>query len=174
MKSNVRQNDSDVKIKDVAAVADRMVWAGRMPTVDSISKELNAGNIDRVRQCLTLWKAGYNHRHAEKTPITDFPPEVQPLVQAFEKRVTALEAKLKAQSPEALTQRNLLAQVNERQAAQIDALVLALADAEVKIADQDKRLSSLRKQIGFQQQALAKAKRRNGGAERAPAPSNDP
>lgn len=170
MNSKVRQNNPEVKIKEVVAVADRMAWTGRLPTVDSISEELNTANIDRVRQCLTLWKVRHNPGEVEKTQISDFPPEVQHfLMEAFEKRVAAMEAKLNAQAPEALAQRDMLATVNEQQAAQIEALVLALADAEVKIADQDKRLSSLRKQIGFQQQALAKAKRRNGGTERAPA-----
>lgn len=174
MKSKVSQNDSDVKIKDVTAVADRMVWTGRLPTVDSISEELNTGNIDRVRQCLTLWKLRHNPGEVKKTHITDFPPEVQHyLTEAFEKRVAELETRLKGQFSKALAQRDMLVKVNERQAAQIDALVRALADAEVKVADQDKRISGLRKQINFQQQALVKAKRRSGRGERDPALSSD-
>lgn len=64
--------------------------------------------------------------------------------------------------------------VNERQAAQIEALLQALADAEVKIADQEKRILSLKKQIGFQQMALTKAKRRTGKQEQGPALSTNP
>jgi hypothetical protein len=175
MKNKVKQNDSDVRIQDVAAAADRMLWTGRLPTVDSISEALNTGDIDRVRQCLTMWKVRHNPGEAKKTRITDLPPEAQYyLMEAFEKKVAELETRLKARFSEALAQREMLAEVNERQAAQIDALLTALADAEAEIADRDKRISGLRKQISFQQQALVRAKRRSAGAEPDPALSKEP
>ena len=156
MEGKIRRNDPDVKIEAVMAAADRMVWTGRL---------FNTENIDSVRQCLALWKARRNPAQVENIHIAALSPEVREFpMEAFEKRVTSLEEKLEARSSHVLADEDLLVKVNERQAAQIEALMLALSDAEGKITDQEKRIRSLRKQIGFQQQALAKAKRRIGGA----------
>jgi len=139
---------ADVTFNDVAAIADRMVWTGRLPTVNAIHDELHGGSLEKVRQCFTLWKAGYNHIQAEKTHISDLPPELQHLLaEAFEKRIAALRAKLNAESAEIRVERDRLAKVNEQLTAQIKVLMSALGDAEVKIADQNKRISMLKKEI---------------------------
>lgn len=78
--TKVKSNHSGLDFNDVAAVADRMVWTGRLPTVSAICEELNAACIDRVRQCFVLWKAGYNHIQAQKTHIADLPSELQHLL----------------------------------------------------------------------------------------------
>ncbi len=162
-----KRSSVNVSFEDVAAVADRMVWTGKLPTADAICEELNARSIDRVRQCLTLWKAGYNHIHAEnhihggKTRIAHITPELEHLVsEVFEGRITALKAKLKAEYAEIRIDRDRLVKVNEQQAAQIEALMLALGDAEVKIADQARRISRLKTEIAAGRDALAKAEQR--------------
>jgi hypothetical protein len=163
--TKVRPDHPDLDFNDVAAVADRMVWTGRPPTVSAICEELNTACIDRVRQCFALWKAGYNHSHAQKTHILDLPSEFQHLLaEGFERRIIASEAKLKAECAEIRADRDRLAKINEHKDAQIQALMLALGDAEVKIADQARRISRLRKGIAEGRDALRKAEQRTGYA----------
>lgn len=165
LKGKVKPNHTDIRFKDLAAIADHMLCTGRLPTVNMIDSNLKTGNTEKMAQSLTLRRAWHNHGQAPKTQITDFRPGVQHLVaEAFEKRVTALAAKLDAQSQKARAEREMLVNANARQAAQIEALVLALADAEVQIADQDKRILRLKKQIALEREAMAGAEQpiRNG------------
>jgi len=140
-----------------------MVWTGKPPTVSAICEQLNTGCTDRVRQCFTLWKAGYNHIHAQKTHIADLPSELQHLLaEAFERRVSALKAKLEAECATIRIERDRLLKMNEQKNAQIEALMLALGDAEVKIADQSRRISRLRKEIAERCDASGKAEQKIG------------
>ena len=155
----IKSSQADVNFNDVAAVADRMVWTGRPPTVSAICEELSTRSIDRVCQCFSLWEAEHNPAGAEKTHIADMPSELQHLLaDAFERRVTALRAKLKAECAEIRADRDRLAKVNEQKDTQIMALTLALGDAEVKIADQARRISRLKKEIAIGRDPLAKVK----------------
>ena len=153
--TKAKPNHGDISFNHVAAVADRMVWTGRLPTLNAICEELNVRSINKkVGQYFALWKAGHNHARVEKTHIADLPPELQHLLaEAFERRVTALTAKLNAESAEIQVDRDRLVKVNEQQAAQIEALMLSLGDAEVKIADQERRISRLKKEIAAERDA---------------------
>jgi chromosome segregation ATPase len=135
-----------------------------------MSEELNAWKIDCIRQCQALWEIARNPGQVAKTPIA----EQDFLLEAFEKKVSALEAELKTRLAEILAEKKMLVQANERLAGQTEILTAALAAAEMKIGEQGKRISSLKKQITFQLQALTKAKRRTAGAERDHTPSPDP
>jgi chromosome segregation ATPase len=161
----VKPNHLDLDFNSVAAIADRMAWTGRLPTLSAICEELHVQSIDRVKQYFELWKARYSSDGAEKTHIADMSPEFKHLLaDAFEKRVIALKAKLNAECAEIRIDRDRLAKINERKDAQIQALMLALGDAEVKIADQERRISRLKNQITVERDAMAKAGQRIGGA----------
>jgi hypothetical protein len=134
----VKPNHADIDFNDVVVVADNILRAGRLPTLNAICEALGMRDIEKVRQYFTLWKAGHGHTRTEKTHIADLPLELQYLLaEAFERRVIALTAKLNAQFSEIQVDRDRLLKINEEQAAQIQALMLALGEAETRIADQD-------------------------------------
>jgi chromosome segregation ATPase len=154
----VKPNHSNIHFNSVAAVADRMVWTGRLPSLNSICEELHVQSTDRINQYFELWKARYSSNGVEKTHIADLSSDLKHLLaEAFEKRVIALKAKLNAECAEIRVGRDRLAKINEQKDAQIQALMLALGDAEVKIADQERRISRLRKEIAVKRDASAKA-----------------
>lgn len=156
-----KSNREDISFSEVAAVADRMVWTGKVPTVNAICEDLNTDRIDRVRQCFALWKAGYNHIQARKTHIADLPPELQHMLnESFESQISALKARLEAECEELRRERDRLAKINEQKDAQIMALTLALGDAEVKIADQVRRISRLKNEAAGECGARAKTEER--------------
>jgi uncharacterized coiled-coil protein SlyX len=157
----VKPNGENIDFNDVAAVADRMVWTGRLPTLEAICEELNVRNTDKVGQYFALWRTGHGHNQSEKTHIADLPPELQHLLaEAFERRVASLTAKLNAESAEIQIDRDRLVKINEQQAAQITALMRALGDAEAKIANQEKRIAGLRKEIAAERDAHVKTEQR--------------
>jgi len=80
----------------------------------------------------------------------------------FERRITALRARLKAECAEIRADRDRLAKIKEQKDSQIQALMLALGDAEVKIADQSRRISRLRKEIAERCDASGKAEQKIG------------
>ena len=159
--NKVKPNHADINFNDVAAVADRMVWTGRLPTLSAICEELNVRSTGKVGQYFAMWKAAHSHNQSDKTHIADLPSELQHLLaEAFEKRVAALTAKLNAESAEIQVDRDRLVKINEQQAARIQALMLALGDAEVKIADRDRRISSLKKEIAAERDAHVRTEQR--------------
>jgi chromosome segregation ATPase len=157
----VKPKDVDINFRDVAEVADRLVWTGRLPTLSAICEELHVQSTDKVKQYFELWKTPSGSNGAEKTHIADLPSELKHLLaEAFERRVIALRAKLNAESAEIRVDRDRLAKINEQKDAQIEALMLALGDAEVKIADQARRISRLKIEMAVERNALAKAEQR--------------
>ena len=157
----VKPNHSNINFNSVAAVADRMVWTGRLPSLCAICEELHVRSTDRVMQYFQLWKARYSSDGVQKTHIADLSSELKHLLaEAFEKRVIALRAKLKAESAEIRVDRDRLVKINEQKDAKIEALMLALGDAEVKIADQARRISRLKNEMAVERNALAKAEQR--------------
>jgi hypothetical protein len=157
----VKPNHSNIHFNSVAAVADRMVWTGRLPSLNSICEELHVQSTDRINQYFELWKARYSSNGVEKTHIADLSSELKHLLaEAFERRVTALKAKLKAENTEIRVDRDRLAKINEQKDAKIEALMLALGDAEVKIADQARRICRLKNDVAVGRDALAKAEKR--------------
>ncbi len=161
-KVKVKSNHADMDFNDVAAVADRMASDRKTPELElDFCDELTVRNIDEVGHNFASRKAGQGHVRAEKTHITDLPSELQHLLaDAFERRVTASKEKLKAESAEIRVDRDRLVKVNEQQGAQIEALMLALGDAEVKIADQARRIARLKNEIAEGRAALAKSEKR--------------
>ncbi|MGA2402240.1 MAG: DNA-binding protein [Syntrophobacteraceae bacterium] len=160
-KAKVKPGSVNISFEDVAAVADRMVWTGRLPTVSGVCKELNVRSIDKVGQYLALWKAGYSHTRADKMHIVDLSSNLQHLLaEDFERQVIALTAKFRAECAEIRGDRDRLTEVNQQQAAQIEALTAALGDAEVKIAEQAGRIARLKNEIAVGRDALAKAEHR--------------
>lgn len=156
----VKQNHLDINFNTVAAIADRMAWTGRLPTLCAICEELHVQSSDKVEQCFELWKSRYSS-NGEKTHILDLSSELKHLfAEAFERRVIALKAKLNAESTEIRVDRDRLAKVNEQKDAQIQALMLALGDAEVKIADLARRISRLKNQMATERKASAKEEQR--------------
>jgi hypothetical protein len=156
-----KPNHADVGFNDVAAVADRMVWTGRLPTLKAICEELNIRSSDKIGRYFALWKAGHGEARAEKTHIADLPPELQHLLaEAFEKRMTALTARLSAESGETRADRDRLLKINEEQAVRIEALMLALGDAEARIADLNRQVSRLTQEIAAERDAHIKTERR--------------
>jgi hypothetical protein len=146
--TKVKPNHVDADFKDVAAVAHRMVWTGRLPTLNAICEELNVRNTDTVRQYFELWKAGYRHVHADKSHIVDLPSGLKHLlVDDFERRVSASKAKLDAECSEIRVERDRLAMVNEQRASQIQTLNAALMDAESKVDEQTRRIAMLEIEI---------------------------
>jgi len=163
----IKPRHQEINFKDVAAVADLMVWTGRLPTVSAICEELGARSIDRVRQCFELWKAGYNHIHAEKTHIADLPSELQHLLSdAFEQRAAASKAKLDAELAEIQAQRDRLLIVAEQHAAQIRQLNAALMDAVSKVDEQAKRIAMLENAIASGRDIRTKLEPRSKDASR--------
>jgi hypothetical protein len=163
----VKQNHSDLNFNTVAGIADRMAWTGRPPTLCGICEELHVESTDEVMQYFELWKARYSSDGVEKTHIADLSSELKHLLaEAFEKRVIALRAKLKAESAEIRVDRDRLAKINEHKDAKIEALMLALGDAEVKIADQARRISRLKNEVAVGRDALAKAEQGSGSCGR--------
>jgi transposase len=157
----VKPNHLDLNFNTVAAIADRMVWTGRPPTLCAICEELHVQSTDEVDQYFELWKTRYCCNGVEKTHIADLSSELKHLLaETFEKRVIALRAKLKAESAEIRVDRDRLAKINEHKDAKIEALMLALGDAEVKIADQARRISRLKNEVAVGRDALAKAEKR--------------
>jgi len=157
----VKPNHSNINFNSVAAVADRMVWTGRLPSLCAICEELHVRSTDRVMQYFQLWKARYSSDGVQKTHIADLSSELKHLLaEAFEKRVISLKAKLNAECAEIRVDRDRLAKINEQKDAQIQALMLALGDAEVKIADQARRISRLKNEMAVERNALAKAEQR--------------
>ncbi|MGA2226594.1 MAG: hypothetical protein ABSH41_19320 [Syntrophobacteraceae bacterium] len=157
----VKANHSNIDFNSVAAVADRMVWTGRLPSLNSICGELHVQSSDEVNQYFELWKTRYCCNGVEKTHIADLSSELKHLLaEAFEKRVIALRAKLKAESAEIRVDRDRLVKINEQKDAKIEALMLALGDAEVKIADQARRISRLKNEVAVGRDAVAKAEQR--------------
>ncbi|HYA42542.1 MAG TPA: hypothetical protein VEF34_14635, partial [Syntrophobacteraceae bacterium] len=63
--AKVRPNHANIDFNDVAAVADRMVWTGRLPTLNAICEELNVRSTDKIEQCFALWRAGHSHNQIE-------------------------------------------------------------------------------------------------------------
>ena len=47
-KAKVKPGSVNISFEDVAAVADRMAWTGRLPTLSAVCKELNVRSIDKV------------------------------------------------------------------------------------------------------------------------------
>jgi hypothetical protein len=163
----LKPNHPDISFNKVAEVADRMVWTGRLPTQSAICEELHVHNTGKVKQFFELWKTRYGSNGLEKTHIADLSSELkQALADGFEQRLIALKAKLNAESAEILVDRDRLAKMNKRKDAQIEALMLALVDAEVKIADQARRISRLKNEMAVMRNALAKAEQRIGDARR--------
>jgi hypothetical protein len=159
----VKANHLDLNFNTVAAIADRMAWTGRLPTLCAICEELHVQSTDKVKQYFELWKTRYTNNGAEKTHIADLSSQLQHLLaEAFERRVIALKAKLKAEGAEIRVDRDRLAKINEQKDAKIEALMLALGDAEVKIADQARRISRLKNEMAVERNALQK---RNSGSE---------
>jgi chromosome segregation ATPase len=157
----LKPNDPDISFKEVAEVADRMVWTGRLPNLSAICKELHVRSTDEVNQYFELWKIQSSGNGAEKTHIADMSSELKHLLaEAFERRLIALKAKLNAENTEIRVDRDRLAQINEQKDAQIQALMLALGDAEVKIADQARRICRLKNEMAVERNASAKAEQR--------------
>jgi hypothetical protein len=156
-----KPNHLDLDFNKVAAIADRMVWTGKLPTLCAICEQLHVRSTDKVKEYFESWKTLYSVNGAEKTHIADLPSESKHLLgEAFERRVMALRAKLNAEIAEIRADRNRLAEINEQKDAQIQALMLALGDAEVKIADQARRISTLKNEMAVERNALAKAEQR--------------
>jgi hypothetical protein len=146
--TRVKPNHSDIDFNRVAAIADLMVWTGRLPTLDAICEGLHVQSTDEVKQYFELWKARYSSDGAGKTRSTDLSYEFKNLLaESFERRMNALRSRFYAESARIRTDRDRLADMNQQKDAQIEALILVLGEAEVKIADQARLIIRLKQQI---------------------------
>jgi uncharacterized sporulation protein YeaH/YhbH (DUF444 family) len=140
MQAKMKPSRVSLSFKNVVEIAERMVWAGRRPTLSAICEELKVRCNDRVQRYFALWEAGYSHAGEDKTHITDLPSELQHLLaDAFERRVI----KLQAECAQMRADRDRLVNVNEQQTAQIEALTAALGNAEARIDEQARRIAGL-------------------------------
>jgi hypothetical protein len=157
----IRPNLVDINFNEVAAIADRMVWTGKLPTLSAICRELKVRNVDKARQYFELWRAGYSRNWPEKTHIADLPPELQHLMaEAFERGVTGLRTKLNAECAKLRVERDRLKKVVEQQSADIKALTVALGDAEAKIGEQARQITRLKNEIDGQRDAHTRTEQR--------------
>ncbi len=144
----VKSNHVDINFKDVAAIADRMVWTGRLPTPDAVSEQLRVRSNGMVGKYLALWRAGYSGGPADKTHIADLPSELKHLLaEDFERRVAALKAKLDAERAQIRVEGDKLAMVNEQRASQVRELNAALRDAGSRSDEQARRIAMLENEI---------------------------
>lgn len=139
----------NMSFEKVAEVAERILRAGRRPSLSAICKELNTQSVNEVRQHLALWKAVHIYIRTDKTHIRDLPSDLQRLLaDDFERRVVALKAKLRLECAEIRVDRDRLAAINEQRASQIEILNSALLDAEAKLDKQQaKRVARLENEL---------------------------
>jgi hypothetical protein len=143
-----RTSSVNISFEKVAEAAERILRAGRRPTLNAICKELNFWSVDKVRQYVALWKAGYSPMRTDKTHILDLPSDLQRLLaDDFERRVVALRTKLKAECYEIRVDRDRLVIVNEQRASQIETLNSALMDAEAKLEKQARQVARLENEL---------------------------
>ena len=103
--------------------------------------------------------------HTDKTHIADLSSELQHLMsEAFERRVIALKAKLRAECDEIRVDRDRLITVNERQAARIDALSAELGYAQTRIDEQARRIAMLKNEIASERNLRTKIEQQTRNA----------
>ncbi len=145
----------------ITAVADRLKKAGRPPVLRAVCAGMDIQRMGKIQQNIAPLKGRYSHARATKARIADLPADLQHLLsEEFERELMAFRAKLESEYAEIKRDRDELADLNERQSAQIESLMMALDGAGAKITEQARRIEQLRNEIAAERESRGRIEQR--------------